>query len=526
MSIIKLQGNQEKLKGIHYEFDSEEEPLGIGGMGTVYRGRCISENNNSSRIVAVKFMREDIELSESVIERAKREASIHINNQNLVEMLGFIETEYKGVLGEVKKHYHVVSELLTGVMLDDLLHGKTTDHDGNQISFAQTLYKKFRNDPYHFAIYVIKNILSGVMALHDAGYIHRDIDPTNIMITTDGHVKLIDFGIAKKLTSLTAHDKSLTITGQFMGKARFASPELVLGDLKSQGKSTDIYALGILLFMLIVGHLPFEGPDNVVLDMQLHKKMPLKLIHQKKMREVIGRATNKNSGLRFQSAAEFRVAVEQLENVQYPENNILEIFKDYISRNVKSIGIAAATLLLCGGGYCFYEYIDKIPVPVKPIPPKSRPVPVKLITYDSAVSLLNSPTNAQKGLKELESLAEKSDFKSIYLLSRLYYVDKTGKYYESDDVKAMRRNCGIVVDLKKSHQLNLKAVSLNPKDYKALYELGADYVSGEKRTGGDIRDIRKADRYLNIALTYAKENKDKLYIELISSQIKRIRPYI
>lgn len=526
MSIIKLQGNQEKLKGIHYEFDSEEEPLGIGGMGTVYRGRCISDNNNSSRIVAVKFMREDIELSESVIERARREASIHINNQNLVEMLGFIETEYKNVLGEVKKHYHVVSELLTGVMLDDLLHGKTTDHDGNQITFAQTLYNKFKNDPYHFAIYIIKNILSGVMALHDAGYIHRDIDPTNIMITTDGHVKLIDFGIAKKLTSLTAHDKSLTISGQFMGKARFASPELVLGDLKCQGKSTDIYALGILLFMLIVGHLPFEGPDNVVLDMQLHKKMPLKLIHQKKMREVIGRATNKNSGLRFQSAAEFRVAVEQLEDVKYPENNILEIFKDNISKNVKYIGIAATTLLLCGGGYCFYEYIDKKPAPMKPIPPKYQSVPMKPITYNSAVSLLNSSNNAQKGLEELESLAEKNDFKSIYLLSRLYYIDKTGKYYESDDVKAMRRNCGIIADLKKSHLLNIKAVSLSPKNYKALYELGADYVSGEKRTGGDIRDIRKADRYLKIALTYAKENNDKLYIKLISSQIKRIRPYI
>ena len=310
MAIYRLQGKAEKRSGIYYEFDPSEEPLGEGGMGKVYKGRCVNEVTGTAFDVAIKFMFSD--LPAHAIERARREASIQIRHDNLVEMLGFIDIEEKGPLGDIQHHYHVVSELLDGIMLDDLLAGKLTNKRGEPMPFAQKLYNDYQRDPYHFATYIIRNVLSGLMALHDAGYIHRDIDPTNIMITSNGHIKLIDFGIAKQMQSLTTNDKSLTVAGVFMGKPEYAAPELILGDIKSQDKTTDIYAVGILLFQCIIGHPPFEGDRHEVMNKQLHQKMPLGLIKNKQIRKIIETATDKTRAKRFRSAAEFRVALDQI----------------------------------------------------------------------------------------------------------------------------------------------------------------------------------------------------------------------
>jgi serine/threonine-protein kinase len=146
--------------------------------------------------------------------------------------------------------------------------------------------------------------------MHDAGYIHRDIDPSNIMLTTDGHIKLIDFGIAKQMTSLTNNDRSFTTTGKFIGKAKYAAPEQVTGDIAHQNKTTDIYSIGILFYQLVCGHLPFNGPDHEVMQMQINKSLPLKEIQDKTIRNIIKRATEKNQQKRFQSASEFRVALD------------------------------------------------------------------------------------------------------------------------------------------------------------------------------------------------------------------------
>lgn len=308
MAIVIIQGIEEKRNGIHYEVDSEAAPIGVGGMGQVFKGVCIDEHTRMTRPVAIKFMYEN--LPAQVIERAKREASIRLRNDNLVEMLGFIETDEQISTGDVVKHYHVVSELLDGVSLSDLLEGKTKDRDGEDVPYAVKLLQDFKNDPEHFAKTVVVNVLSGLMALHDAGYIHRDIDPSNIMVTSDGHIKLIDFGIAKQMNTLTTNDKALTVAGKFMGKPEYAAPELALGDVQHQNQTTDIYAMGILLYQCLVGHTPFEGARHEILEMQMKAKLPLDVIKNKTLKAIISKACEKKQEMRFQTSAEMRVALE------------------------------------------------------------------------------------------------------------------------------------------------------------------------------------------------------------------------
>ena len=342
MAIIRLQSEVEKRKGVYYQLDSSDEPIGAGGMGQVFKGLCVDERTGATRPVAIKFMYDD--LPPQALERARREASIQLRNDNLVEMLGFIETQETSISGEVKKHFHVVSELLTGVSLADVLAGKTTGRNGQDVAFAVKMLQDYKNDSERFARTIVINVLSGLMALHDAGYIHRDIDPSNIMLTEDGHIKLIDFGIAKQMTSLTTGDKGLTVAGKFMGKPEYAAPELALGDIQHQNQTTDIYAMGILLYQCIVGHTPFEGARHIVLENQLKSKLPLDVIKNKALRRIIATACDKRQELRYQSSAQMRVALETMDaGASMP----MSPNRKYI------IAAAAAALILVLGGVLF-----------------------------------------------------------------------------------------------------------------------------------------------------------------------------
>lgn len=344
MSIIKLQGDLERQRGIFYQVDSSAQPIGVGGMGQVFKGICVNEKTGATRPVAIKFMYDD--LPPQAVERARREASIQLRNDNLVEMLGFIEIDEQTPTGDVRKHYHVVSELLNGVSLDDILEGKTKDRNGQDVPFAVKMLQDYKNDPEHFAKTVVVSVLSGLMALHDAGYIHRDIDPSNIMVTSEGHIKLIDFGIAKQMNTLTTSDKALTVAGKFMGKPEYAAPELALGDINHQNQTTDIYAMGILLYQCIVGHTPFEGARHEILEKQIKNKLPLGAIKNKALRDIIATACEKKQELRYQTSAQMRVALENMSGVKRAMST---------SKKMTIIGVAAAVLLVLIGVFAIVK---------------------------------------------------------------------------------------------------------------------------------------------------------------------------
>lgn len=390
MRIKRLQGEIERRKGCHYEFDLDAKPIGEGGMGVVYHGYCVDDSHGSRSEVAIKILHE--ELSEEVYARAEREASIQLRHDNLVEMFGFITEFEADQFGTPVYRHYVISEFLHGVELSDLLKGHFDSKEGKEIPYAKQLYNRYIKEREATSIEIIRCISSGVLALHDKGYIHRDIDPSNIMVTDDGLIKLIDFGIAKNMQTLGTKDKLTTSTGKFIGKAEYASPELVLGDVKSQNYSTDIYALGIVLYRLLVGYLPFEGNQYDVLQKQLHAKVPVRKIENKALARIVKKATEKAQNHRYSSIAEFRVA---LDAAAIHKPNIIELYWKQ--------GVAVAVLAIVSACTIhFWPLFDKKDEMVKEKTQHER--------FNEALTLLDSsdPKQAKEGLSQIQELAKQN----------------------------------------------------------------------------------------------------------------------
>lgn len=400
MSLKKLQGQFETGKGIYYEYDDASTPLGEGGMGVVYRGYCIEERTGIRKEVAIKALHDD--LPEEVYARAEREASIQMRHDNLVEMLGLISVFETNKWGEPVCHHYVISEFLHGIELSDLLTGNFNRIEKGEDKFARELYTKYIKDREGTSIYIIKNILSGVLALHDKGYIHRDIDPSNIMVTSDGCIKLIDFGIAKNLKALGSNDKLMTAAGKFIGKAEYASPELVLGDVRNQNYTTDIYALGILFYRLLVGRLPFEGSQYEVLQHQLKSKIPVSNIDNKALAKVVKKATEKIQGNRYSSIAEFRVAID-----------IAEKYKPNIWNKYKPYFIFIPIFLFLVIGTAVWKPWNKAESTVNPI------------NFEQALSMLDSsvPDSVVLGFDQMKQLADAGNDEAKIEIGVTYFAN-------------------------------------------------------------------------------------------------------
>ena len=493
MNIIRLQGDIEKRKGIYYEYDADATPLGEGGMGRVFKGFRIVERTGEQTPVAIKAIYENI--PERVVERARREAGIQLDNDNLIKMYGFVETvSPSSDNSQVKIHYHVIMELLIGVTLEDILNGITNDHNGMQIPFAAEIYNQYKSNKEAAVVRIMKSILSGLMALHDRGYIHRDIDPSNIMITIDGKIKLIDFGICKQIVSLESLDKALTATGVFMGKVNYAAPELVLGDVKSQNYTTDIYALGVLLYQLCTGHLPFSGTDQDILSANLRKALPMKDVHGVDFKRIIRKATDKVQSKRYATVAELRVDLERISTN-----------KSTISRTGIKIGVISVLVIMfviC----IFIIFTRKSSKNETYTTDRGITFQTAKELYDIAIHKLNCKDSIQLqiiGKKELKMLAEDS----LYMPARIKYNVLLINSQDQQEVQAGYAElqkilqednlnhtalfeCGLTLskgnrffsvpttrqsflninpDLERANQLLYRAIELDSTDYKSVY---------------------------------------------------------
>jgi serine/threonine protein kinase len=258
--------------------------LGTGAMSVVYD----AEDTLIGRKVAVKVLPREWNSDEESLGRFKREAQSagKVDHPNAVRVLD---------IGEWEGRHFLVMELVRGGSAQDFLE--------RQGAFA-----------WREATRIIADACRGLQAVHAAGLVHRDIKPGNILCSTDGVVKLLDFGVAR---SAGKHSHRLTKVGMVLGSPHFMSPEQCeAADLDAR---TDIYSLGITYWNLLVGRPPFDAANLMqIMFMQCEKPLPdpRELVPDvpPKVSAVIARACQKRREDRYGSAAEM---LADLEAVQF-----------------------------------------------------------------------------------------------------------------------------------------------------------------------------------------------------------------
>jgi len=263
-------------------YNTQSEPLGNGSMGTVYLGYRMQ---NGER-VAIKRVKDSFSNNYSIRERAKQEASLAFRHPNLVEMLGYCE--YAPNYGPI----FIISKFIYGITLDK--HVKT--------------YLNDREDRVYKICNCILSVLDALDYIHSRGVVHRDIKPINIMVENGMNIRLMDLGIARM-----NQGNKFSAYG-FVGTPQYAAPEQIIRDANSSvqiNASTDVYELGITFYELLAGKNPFDCESEVMtLTKQMTEKLPSNSEIPRKLMQVICKATEKPQIKLYQSAREFKTAIQ------------------------------------------------------------------------------------------------------------------------------------------------------------------------------------------------------------------------
>lgn len=299
-------------------------PIGKGGMGEVYRAR----DTRLNRDVAVKVLPQAF-ASESERERFQREAhaSASLSHPNICAVYD---------VGEAAGHPFLVMELLTGTTLRERISKQRFDIPA--------------------ALALILEVADALHAAHGKGIIHRDIKPANIFVTERGAAKVLDFGLAHQLAladSQVPTEKMLTAPGSAPGTIGYMSPEQARGE--AVDARTDLWSLGVVLYEMMTGFRPFDGPTApIVFDALLNKApQPVRERNPKvpaALERIIGKLLEKDRASRYSSAAALRADLERLQAESSPAAAGRR-------RNPRlRYGIAAlAALLLAAGGFFFWR---------------------------------------------------------------------------------------------------------------------------------------------------------------------------
>ena len=232
---------QPRLLGGRYELDGV---VGRGGMAEVYRARDI----RLDRIVAIKTLRTDLARDQIFQARFRREAqsAASLNHPSIVAVYDTGEDITSGVPVP-----YIVMEYVDGRTVRDLLQ------EGHRLLPERSLE-------------IIDGVLRALDYSHQAGIVHRDIKPGNVMVTRNGDIKVMDFGIARAMSDAQA---TMTQTAQVIGTAQYLSPEQARGERVDS--RSDLYSTGCLLYELLTGRPPFTGDSPVAIAYQHVRENPV-----------------------------------------------------------------------------------------------------------------------------------------------------------------------------------------------------------------------------------------------------------
>ncbi|NLL51454.1 MAG: Stk1 family PASTA domain-containing Ser/Thr kinase [Peptococcaceae bacterium] len=270
-----------KMYGGRYEI---EDRIGAGGMAIVYRAKDTLLN----RTVAIKVLREQLASDEGFIRRFRREAqaAASLSHQNIVSIFD---------VGKDGQEDYIVMEYVLGSTLKDIIRQE-----------APMSPQK--------ALMIVRQIAEALAHAHANHIIHRDIKPQNILITLDGRVKVTDFGIARAVSSAT-----LTHTGDIVGSVHYLSPEQAKGSQISE--QSDIYSLGIILYEMITGKVPYDGDTPITIalkhiqeDVELPSKIGMEVPPE--IDTLIMKALAKSVDDRYKSALEFLADLDRIQTGQ------------------------------------------------------------------------------------------------------------------------------------------------------------------------------------------------------------------
>jgi TolB-like protein/Tfp pilus assembly protein PilF len=299
--------------------------IGAGGMGEVYR----ATDTKLGREVALKVLPAEMASSPERLERFQREARVvaALNHPHIVTIHSVEEAD--GV-------HFLTMELVEGQPLDKLIP------DGGM--------------PIERLLAIGTTLAEAIAAAHDKGIVHRDLKPANVMVTTDGRVKVLDFGLARMSLAGDSADSALstqarTHDGAVMGTVPYMSPEQVQG--KAVDHRTDIFSLGVMLYEMASGRRPFGGGSTVELGSAILRDAPPALTTLRTglpegLMRVVARCLEKDPAARFQSMRDVQGA---LSTVSAAAIDGRASSGHGTRRRWRALGIVAGLAVLLGGAY-------------------------------------------------------------------------------------------------------------------------------------------------------------------------------
>lgn len=253
------------------------EKIGVGGMAEVFKGK----DHKLNRYVAVKVLKEEFRENDAFVKKFKEEAqaAARLAHPNIVNVYD---------VGDENGIYYIVMELVEGITLKNYIErkGSLTIKEATSIAIQ---------------------VCAGLEVAHNNHIVHRDIKPQNIIISREGKVKVTDFGIAKATTSQTT-------TANAMGSVHYASPEQARGGYVDH--RSDIYSLGIVLYEMVTGRVPFDGETAVTVAVKhLQEEMVPPSVYCKNipysLEQIIKKCTEKSPDRRYQDIGDLLADLKQ-----------------------------------------------------------------------------------------------------------------------------------------------------------------------------------------------------------------------